>query len=620
MNTSIFKPRHALLALALSTLAAAAQADCSAPADRGACPVRLEGGLVFDRCFGSFNGRPTDIGNTACNALRDTHRLADQVGQDNRKALQQAQADWNALQKVVLAGAIDKDALRDVQTALSVGNEIAADISALTKDPQCGSKAAMDALQRRFSETAGLFVEAAKVAGLTVEAANRLRPVLDEAGKIMAELRRLGDAANKRGGKAKTEADALAKALTELQKEMATLLATDFTAVAGAGGNLVGGVVPFVGECATCATAISVAVSSVVAGGSVTAGGAAACPESAGLSCVLAAVSLPVGGATAAAVDALASTPCVAAAAQMDKLGQYVQDIQKFVDGAAKLANSIPKSATHALTAGQALTRLAAEMGNEGQDSLRAVQASLNAMQPALDAAGNVLEGQIAPKVQRMAGSFVQGLGRDTELLAQCYKKLNRAVAHMGSELGDAAQLLAQASGELVDANKVLGNLAEQSNDGLRAANAEAGREWGDLDKDFQRMNLRIWGVRVGEIDLGKTTPHLMRLATQPDEVVRIAQDGEKLLARAVALPVKALDAGKRAFLDQDRLTIQAKSKYQAGQAHAKKAVIAMAKAKAKAQANLDKAPRMAAVAVPAALQAWPTAARPRLTALNVLR
>lgn len=613
--------RRALVALAASSLAQFAQADCSASANTGACPIKVNGAVVFDRCFGSFNGQPTDVGNAVCNGLRDTHKLLDQVGDDNRRALQRADADWKALLKVTLDGAIDKDAVRDMQSALAAGKEIETEINGLLKDPQCGSKASMDALQRRMTETGQLIVGGAQVAGLTLEAIGKLRPVLDEAGKAITELQRLLDAANKKGSKAKAEYDALSRALADLQKEVAALLATDFNSVVAAGTGLATGVVPFVAECSGCAASLGTAIASLGTGTGTTAGGAAACPETAGVSCALAAVGLPTGAVGAGVMAAISSGPCAAAAAGMDQMSAHVKAIEKFVDGLVKLANAIPKSATQALTAGQALGRLATEMGTEGQQSLRAIQASLNAMQPAFDAAGEVLENRIAPKVQRMAGNFVQTLGRDTELLAKCYAKLNRAVAHMGQDLGEAAALLAQASTEIVDAGKVVGNLSAQGQDGLRAASKFAGDEWKDIDQDFRALNRRLWGVNPGVVDLARTGPHVVALAANPGEVRDIAHDSTKLLERAVELPGKAVNAGKRAFLDQDRLTTQAKATYNAGQAKAKRVAIDIAKLKLAARAQIDRAPKMAVIApTTTAIAAWPTAARPRLLALSVVK
>jgi hypothetical protein len=109
-------------------------------------------------------------------------------------------------------------------------------------------------------------------------------------------------------------------------------------------------------------------------------------------------------------------------------------------------------------------------------------------------------------------------------------------------------------------------------------------------------------------------------LVTNPNEVRDIIGDSARLVERTAELPAKALNAGKRAFLDQDRLTIAAKAKYNAGQTKARRAVVELKKVQIQAKAKIDKAPRVVTVNVPSALPAWPTAQRPRLATLSVVK
>lgn len=606
--------------LALSLLGFSAQASCSANTERNACPIRVGGQVVFDRCFGSLNGRPTSVGNFACNGLRDSAKLADMLGENNRLALQRAEADWKALVKVATDGAIDRDAVRQLQGALSVAEKIQTKIDGVLKDPQCGSRGALEALQRRFRETGELVGNASQAAALTLDAVSRLRPVAAEAAKVAAELPRLLESVNKKGAKAKTEYDALSRALADLQKDLGAVLATDFAGVVAAGGGLATGVVPFVAQCTACAGSLSAAVGALSAGGATTVGGGSACPGTAGVSCALAAVALPTGAVGAGLMTAISTGPCAAAALGMDSMGKHVQDINRFVDGLVKLATALPSSAAKAVSAGQALGRLSAEMGGEGQQSLRSIQTSLNAMWPAFNASAAVLEDGIAPKVKTMAGSFVQGLGRDTALLGRCYGLLMQAAAHMTDDLVSAGVDLAKAATDMVDAGKVVGNLAAQGNDGLRAANKFTADEWSDLNRDMRGLSRRVWGVPFGTVDLPRTGAHLVSLAADSREVQDIAGDGTRLLARAAALPANAINAGKRAFLDQERLTTQARSKYGDGQAKARSAAAGMARLQAKAQKKLDAAPKAKAPVVPSANLVWPTARTQKLAALTVVR
>lgn len=617
---NLIRPLAAAFALGLAGTSAHAQ--CSASAEANACPIKVNGNVVFDRCFGALPGvgRPTPVGNAICDGLRDSRRLVDAVGENNRQALQRTQADWEAFVKVATEGAIDRQAVQQLRSALGVAREIQAEVDTLLKDPQCGSKAALDGLQRRFGETVEMINGVGQVAGMTLDAVARLQPIVGELAKISSELNRLLESVKKKGGKAQTEYDALVRAVNDLQKDLTELMATDFSTVAAAGTSLATGVGPFVANCSGCAASLSAAIGSLGTGGTVTVGGAALCPETAGAGCVVGAIALPVGPVGAGVMTAISTGPCLAAANGMNSMGQHLQSIQRFVDGLVKLANSLPSSAIKAATAGQALSRLAAELGTEGQQSLRSIQASLNAMQPAFAAAANVVEDRIAPKVQSMAGTFVQNLGRDTALLGKCHGMIMETAANIGEDFVQAGATLVDAAQDMVNAGKVVNNLAEQGNDGLQAANRFTTQEWAAIDREMRRLSQRLWGVPFGTVDLPKTGTHLAGLAGNARERDDIIGDSAQLVKRTADLPGKALDAGKRAFLNQDKLTAQAKQGYDQGQAKVRKAAIAMAKSKADAKAKVAQAPKFAAVAQVPSVQSWPNARTPKLTTLTVVR
>lgn len=634
-------------AVAWIMISGVVHAACEAPANANACPLQGPGGLVFDRCFGASPipgtqgyGKPTLIGNQICNSVRDTNKLLGQLGNNANSARRDAERDWNAFVTVATKGAIDADAVRDLQQALQVPQEIEREVKAFIQDRECGTPAAMDTLNRNLAKAAGFLTQAGQVAGLSLEAVGHLRPVADEVVKIVAEMKGLATAATTKGGKAKVEFDALQKAMNALSGELQSLLTTDFNGVVTAGGALIREVGPFIVECAGCATALSATIGTLTTSGTVAIGGATACPASAGLSCILPAVGLPIAAAAATIGGALASGPCAAVAAGVGRMEEHVLQISNFVNGMVKLANAVPKSVTQAVIAGQAFTRLAAEMGREGKQSIDAIQASLNRMQPAFDAAGDLLEKQIAPKVARMAGDFVGTLGQDAKSLGRCYAKLNVLVAGLGADVYEGLALLVEGSIHAVDAGKVVGNLQAQGTDALSAASSFANTEWNKLKDDHRVINRRLWGVEPGVVDLGKTIPHLVTLASRPDEVADILGDSARLLEREVGIALAAVDAGKRAFLEQSPLTAQARTKYGTAKTKAREAMkqfaiareasearkqvakaqaIAAAKAQAIAAAKARQTAGGAPVAQTQALAAWPSAPRQKLPLIRGL-
>lgn len=619
--------RHALAAAALVALSSTGWAACSAPADRNACPLRVNGQVVFDRCFGAppvgpDAGRPTDFGNAACNTLGQSQQIAEAIGRDNQRLLRQVETDMRAASRRLLDDAVDQQAVREFAQALAVGGEIQRTIDAAVKDPVCGSQAALEAIERRLREAGTHVVAAGEIAGQTLELTTRLAPVGAEVGKALAELSRLLDAANRKGPKAKAEFEALQRALNDMQREVLAMAGTDMKRVADAGAGLVSGVGPFMAACVGCAQTLSASIASLTGGGSVAVGGATVCPESAGAGCVVSAVSLPAGLGGAAAFQLLSQGACGAAMGQVAQLDQHLKQIADFVSALMRFAQAMPQSAQQALNAGQALGRLAAELGTESEASLRALQGHLNAVFRLFDATAQQFEERIAPRVQRLAGNFVETTARDTALLVRCHERLLQAAALIGEDLGKAVPQLVQATQEMVDAGKLAGNLAAMTDDGLRAAGRHAGEQWTALDAELRRISQRAWGVPFGTVDLPRTAAHLagMNLERWGD----IASDTRRLLERSGKAAADSVEAGKRAFLGQDRITTQAKAKYEQGQAKARAARVELVQARTKAEARIAalaaKPPAAQALRVPPALQPWPAAKVTRLNSLTVVK
>lgn len=582
------------LLLVSSLLARTSEAACSAREERNACPLKVGGAVVFDRCFlappaGPDAGKPTRPAMFACDAVRDTSLAVERLGKSANGALNQSQRDWNDFVKVTLDDAIDRDAIRQVQSALSVGKELEADVRSLLEDRECGTRAALGNLERKLNETVGVVRDAGAVAGLSLQAVDKLRPAAAELGVVVAELQRLAQTVGQKGSKADQELQKLQKAAVALQGELQKLLAADFAGVASAGGNLVTGVGPFLATCSGCATALGVAVQSLATGTTVTAGGGAACPETGGIGCALAAVGLPSGAVASALASAVASAPCASATAGLTQMERHLDTIRAFVDGMAKLTVSIPNAITQATLAGQALAQLANELGGEAQASLGIVRASLERIQPALAAAGAIVQKQIAPKVARMGAGFVSTFGKDTALLDRCHGKLELLTANLGSEVYAAMALLAEGSLAAVDGGKIVSNLQTQSTAGLNAAKAFTDRKWRQLDADYRDIHRALWGVPPDKFDLAKSVAHLADLARQPDKVGNIAKDAGELVAAQAALATGALDAGKQAFLGRDRATTQAREKYAVAKAKAKDAQARLEAMRSKAKATTGK-------------------------------
>ena len=153
----------------------------------------------------------------------------------------------------------------------------------------------------------------------------------------------------------------------------------------------------------------------------------------------------------------------------------------------------------------------------------------------------------------------------------------------------------------------------------MSAASSFANTEWNKLKGDHRAINIRLWGVEPGVVDLVKTIPHLVTLTSRPAEVASIIDANRLLLEREIGIALAAVDAGKRAFLEQNPLTAQAKTKYGTAKTKARQAAVQFAIAKAKAEAKARQTTVIAPVPQAQALAAWPSAPRQKLSLISGL-
>ena len=188
----------------------------------------------------------------------------------------------------------------------------ATDLEAFQRDPQCGSRAALDALGDFFRVQGEILVATARTSGRAADAAGKAAPAAAEAANARKELAAIAGDVAKAGPRAATHAAALEKALGSLESDAGAAAALDRTAVAAEGGALETSAGPFTSSCAGCAAAMSAALAEL-------------------------------GG---AGPGSLASGPCGAALDDAAKIGELFTKIRRFVGAVATLSHAIRRSAT----------------------------------------------------------------------------------------------------------------------------------------------------------------------------------------------------------------------------------------------------------------------------------
>ena len=555
------------LASLLSLLpAGTALANCSATADPGGCPITAVG-LSFDRCFGSnpASPSPTQIGNQLCGGVKDLNTLANNLGNDANKAVQDAERDAKAALKVIGRDAINPDAITDYNKAAAFVRDIKTDFDRFLADPQCGSKASLDSLNQFFQSQMQNIVAIGGIAGRLGDAALATAPAAVEGGKILTEIGGLAGDIATAGPKAKQQADVLAKAIQDLQKEAAQIAALNLTSVVGDGASLVSTVGPFLGECGGCASAMATAIGALAGGSTATGAGAAACPETAvefGGACWVTVGGVPV-ALSSGLIAALGSAPCSAATGDLSKMADYVAKIQKFVDSTVKLVQSVRNSMTALVAASDALTKLGQELGSKSAPRLQRIETSLNAAIDTLNKASQIVEDDVAPKAARLGGDLLTQIGDNTNKLVVCYGKMQDVTEEIGGEAGQAMADYIAAGALLVDGGQVLTNIATQGQTGINAAKNKADSEWKAINQDERAIYKDVWGTNPGApLDFGKAAQNLLAFATNTSSRNKVLSDIGDAASRLLALPGKALDAGKNAFLNLNTLKPNARSKF----------------------------------------------------------
>jgi len=567
-----------------------ASAGCSAPSDEG-CPLKINNQLVFDRCFGApplgpDAGKRTKIGNQICDILRDVNVVARRIGAGAQSLQDSAQRDLDAFTKVTFNGAVDQEALKKFNDTNAVLKRIEDDVQVFKNDKVCGSKAAMDALKKSFEAEVQQLRLLGDVIGKTADAAAAMAPAAGEAVNIAAEVAKLGELASKKGGNAVTLHKQLYQSVESLGKTATELTKLDVAGTIGAGGAVVTGIAPFITDCAGCAGAIGGLAVSLGGGGTTAGVGAAGCGPTAGGGCVATAAGGGLGAAGTALSLVLGSPACVGAAAKAADMGSNIEKVRKFFDTVVKLIDALDKTEKNIEKTSKELALLYKEIGAQAKPSVDKIVASLDKSGDALDNGKKILRDQVVPRMQRYVGNRFQIMAGQADQLLHCFNNIERLAGSIGKDVVTAAAEMGQAATNIVDAGKVLQNITRQGSSAVSAGRDYASREWKGCDAEEAALHRAIWGVERWKFDPGKTGAHLADLAAHADRIPPIAERVTRLKVRETNVALRAVEEGKKAYLNLDQSKRTAGSKFGDAKTLASKAARDIAKSKAKAEAK----------------------------------
>jgi len=155
-------------------------------------------------------------------------------------------------------------------------------------------------------------------------------------------------------------------------------------------------------------------------------------------------------------------------------------------------------------------------------------------------------------------------LSENTNDLVKCYEKYSSTAAIITPEVLDAGAKLAVAGVTLLDARKVYENIEQQSKLAFNAAEKYIRDNRKDLDDHANDLNRSLFGVNLGQVDLGKTVDRLKNIALGNNPIQYLSNKARAAIDLAgdyAELAQKAMVAAKKAFLNQDKLKIACREK-----------------------------------------------------------
>jgi hypothetical protein len=289
-------------------------------------------------------------------------------------------------------------------------------------------------------------------------------------------------------------------------------------------------------------------------------------------------------GASSAFAGAISSAPCAAASSDAERLGEYVDNIQNFVEASLAVATNLEKTAS-------ALNQAAAALKNVAEEAPKATEARVSRARVALGRAATAvndgiatLEKEVAPRVSKLGAGLIQQMSDTAEDMTFCWHEATALAVETGEDTVKAVTLLGTASANLVDGGKVFQNIERQAAKAVEAASKEATSRFKAVDRQYQELHRDLWGVPWGKTDVVKTASHLAGLVGNETKLKKINKDVGKLADGAAAMISASVQAGNAAFLDRDRLKTQSRERFDAAEQAARKAKIELAKARGKAK------------------------------------
>jgi peptidoglycan hydrolase CwlO-like protein len=411
-------------------------------------------------------------------------------------------------------------------------------------------------------------------------------PVATETGNITTEIEKLRAMSYNRGGNAINSYNQLNTAAMNLQSAGNGLRIPDLTGIINAGSAAVMDNLPFITDCAVCAGALGLAAANIVGIAAQPSVAMTTCLPTAGIGCIVAAAGAGLNAYSAIMFIALADPFCRNAASKVDDMETTTEKIRLYFESVAKIVNQVEKTDQSIENVKQKLDQLYRDLGNQAKPHVDKINTGLNRAHNALEKGKEILRTKVVPKINRYAGNRFQQMVNQAKQLLRCYENMERLSRSLTKDVVKAATDMQKAKGNIFDAGKILDNIVRQGQTAAKAGATFALKEWQACDSQEATLHSDIWGVQRGKVDAGKTAGHLAYLAANPSKISTLGTRVAQLKSREANIPFKAVDEGKKAFLNLAQSKANAGKLFDEAEVLASNAAKSIAKSQAKEKAK----------------------------------
>jgi hypothetical protein len=522
------------------------------------------------------------LGDKICPLLNTSSTMLNGLGSSVNSKLNELRLDMDRFKNVTLEGAINTDAVNQYNASVLQLKSISTELLNFLKDAECGVPGAMDALKDKFVQSIKAIADIGSIATSFGNSFAKLSPIVPEIITIGSKAMEISSSVSNQTPEMRTQFETLTKSIKAIQTDLEKLMKNDPVKLITTGSTIVTGVVPYLGECAACATALGTSIAGLGAAVGGTGGGVAS--SETGVGAIVGGSATLVGLIATATSTTLSSAPCDAVIKKSGEVVTYVQDIQDFVNAVSNTTVSISKNAEKIIEASKAINEIGKTLGEENRPRLVAIKTSLTAIANTFSNVAGELERDVNKKIGLLIGDKVRQIANDVNQLQVCYDKLGTTFGYMTNNLKEGILDFVPAVAQMVDADQIIANLSSQLANAKISAEASMRNSWSSLNNRRIEFSTALFGSQPN--DPTKVAAHLLTLVARVDELV---QTGTNLSSSITNMLLNAANAGKQGFLTSINANKNsAQSNYAAVKEKAKALAIAIAKAKAvsKAEAN----------------------------------